>query len=142
MSETRKPQEPRILKLPNGEQVRVLVIDDDVFISGIYVLSLENAGIAVEVARDGVAGIKQAHEFKPHVIILDVMMPVMDGFETLERLKKQKATRGTPVLMLTSLTQKEDVARGQELGAADYLKKTETLPIEALAKIKKVLGLA
>ncbi len=75
----------------------------------------------------------------PDLILLDVLMPKMDGFEVLKRLKAEAATKPIPVIMLTNLGQKEDIEKGLEEGAIDYLIKAHFVPAEAVAKIKKVL---
>jgi DNA-binding response OmpR family regulator len=117
----------------------ILMIDDDAFMAGIYGTRLSSEGYAVINAFDGEEGYKKARTELPDLILLDVLMPKLDGFETLKRLKEDASTAKIPVLMLTSLGQKEDVDRGLREGAVDYLIKTQTLPTDALEKIKKVL---
>ncbi len=128
-----KPTEQRSQKV-------ILIVDDDVFISGIYATKLNVEGYEVHQAIDGEAGFAMAKEVLPDVILLDVLMPKMDGFETLKKLKSTASTKRIPVLMLTSMGQKEDIDRGLSGGAADYLLKTQTLPTDAVDKIKKLLG--
>jgi len=123
------------------EQVRVLVIDDDKFLSGIYVITLERAGIDIKIASSGEEGIAAVNEFRPHIIFLDVLMPGMDGFEVIKQLKQDERSAHVPVVFLTSLSQKEDMERGMSLGADDYLKKTQTLPIDSLGAVRKILKL-
>jgi PleD family two-component response regulator len=132
----------KVMRMPDGEQVRVLVIDDDDFISGIYIMTLRKAGANVKSVPDGETGAKAAELFKPHVILLDVLMPGLDGFETIKRLKQNKATSGIPVVFLTSLSQNEDVSRGTSLGAFAFLKKTETLPEDSLNTVRRAIGLS
>ncbi len=119
--------------------IKVLIIDDDPFISGMYATRLMNDGFTVVSAPDGFQGLKKAAEEKPNVILLDVLMPKMDGFETLKQLKADPALAAIPVLMLTSMGQKEDIERGIQAGAVDYMVKTHTLPVDASEKIKNVL---
>jgi len=125
---------------PAVPQVKILIIDDDPFLSGMYATRLLNDGFAVVTAMDGMAGLEMAAAEKPDVILLDVMMPKMDGFETLRLLKRSPTLSDIPVLMLTSMAQREDVELGLRGGAADYLLKAQTLPIDASDKIKKVLA--
>jgi len=120
-------------------KVKVLIVDDDAFLSGIYATKLELEGFAVVSARDGEEGLKAAAKEKPDMILLDVLMPKLDGFEVLKRLKADDALKGTPVIMLTNLGQKEDVEKGLSEGAVDYLIKAHFVPAEAVAKIKKIL---
>ena len=125
---------------PATPAVKVLIIDDDPFLSGMYATRLLNDGFTVITAMDGMAGIEKAAAEKPDVILLDVMMPGMDGFETMRLLKRSPTLSDRPVLMLTSMAQREDVELGLRGGAADYLLKSQTLPIDASEKIKKVLA--
>jgi len=121
------------------KKVKVLIVDDDAFLSGIYATKLELDGFAVVSARDGDEGLKAALKEIPDLILLDVLMPKLDGFEVLKRLKAEETTKHIPVIMLTNLGQKEDVEKGLQEGAADYLIKAHFVPAEAVAKIKKVL---
>jgi CheY-like chemotaxis protein len=129
---------------PATEQpkVKILIIDDDVFMSGMYSTRLLRDGFEVVTATDGMLGIQKAKSEKPDVILCDVLMPLLDGFETLTRLKADPQTAAIPVMMLTSMGQKEDVDRGLKAGAADYMVKTNTLPVDASDKIKKLIGRA
>jgi len=124
------------------KKVKVLIVDDDAFLSGIYATKLELEGFAVAAARDGDEGLKAALKEIPDLILLDVLMPKLDGFEVLKRLKAEPATKNIPVIMLTNLGQKEDIEKGLEEGAVDYLIKAHFVPAEAVAKIKKVLKMA
>lgn len=119
---------------------KILVIDDDAFLSSIYITKLQSEGYEVLTAKDGEEGIVAAKKGHPDAILLDILMPKKDGFETLSALKASPATRDIPVLMLTSLGQKEDIDRGLSGGAADFLIKTQTLPGDAVEKIRKIIG--
>ena len=130
---------PKPAPAPAAKKLKILIIDDDAFISGMYATRLTNDGYQVVTALDGALGIAAAAKEKPDVILCDVLMPNLDGFETLKRLKEDPALKAIPVMMLTSMGQKEDVARGLEMGAADYMVKTNTLPIDASDKIKKLI---
>jgi DNA-binding response OmpR family regulator len=122
-----------------GGKNKVLIVDDDTFLSGIYATKLELEGFQVVTARDGEEGLKMAASEKPDIVLLDVLMPKLDGFETLKRLKQEDATKGIPVIMLTNLGQKEDIEQALEAGAQDYLIKAHFVPAEAVEKIKAVL---
>lgn len=123
----------------NNEKLKVLIVDDDAFLSGIYATKLELEGFQVVAARDGEEGVKQALAEKPAIILLDVLMPKLDGFETLKRLKLDPVTKDIPVIMLTNLGQKEDIEQALQDGAVDYLIKAHFVPAEAVDKIKGVL---
>jgi DNA-binding response OmpR family regulator len=123
------------------KKAKVLIVDDDAFLSGIYATKLELEGFAVVAARDGEEGLTVAARERPDLILLDVLMPKLDGFETLKRLKTDAETVDIPVIMLTNLGQKEDIEKGMQEGAVDYLIKAHFVPAEAVEKIKKVLNL-
>lgn len=125
----------------SDKKAKVLIVDDDAFLSGIYATKLELEGFEVVAARDGEDGLKAAANEKPDLILLDVLMPKLDGFEVLKRLKSDDAIKGIPVIMLTNLGQKEDIEKGMQEGAVDYLIKAHFVPAEAVDKIKKVLNL-
>ncbi|HTK05373.1 MAG TPA: response regulator [Candidatus Eisenbacteria bacterium] len=120
---------------------KILVVDDDPFTRDIFRLALEKAGFKVVAAEDGLAGLKAAAAEKPDVIMLDLMMPKMDGFETLAKLKADPHTRPIPVIILSSMRQDEDVARAMKGGAAAYMKKGQAIPAEIPAKAREVMGL-
>lgn len=134
-------KKPIIPPVIDDRPVKVLVVDDDEFLSNIYVISLKRYGFDVSVARNGEECLAATRKDKPDIILLDLMMPKMDGFETLENLKKDDKLKDIPVMVLSSLGQKEDTGRAMSLGAADYLRKTETLPNECLRKVYDVLKL-
>ncbi len=121
------------------KKTKILIVDDDAFLSGIYATKLEIEQFDVVIARDGEEGLKAAAREKPDLVLLDVLMPKLDGFEVLEKLKADPKTKAIPVIMLTNLGQKEDVERAIQEGAADYLIKAHFVPSEAVEKIKNVL---
>lgn len=116
---------------------KILMIDDDPFIADMYVLKFRDEEFEVETARTGKDGLKKIAEFNPDVILLDVVMPDMDGFQVLEELKKRGMKR--KVILLTNLGQKEDVERGMDLGASDYIVKAHFTPSEVVEKVRKLL---
>ncbi|MBI2941168.1 MAG: response regulator transcription factor [Chloroflexi bacterium] len=114
---------------------RVLVIDDDANITSFLRRALSYAGYEVLVARDGKTGLKRALEDSPDVVVLDVMMPEIDGLEVTRRLR---AGGNTPVLMLTARDEVSDRVRGLDAGADDYLVKPFALE-ELTARIRALL---
>jgi len=116
-------------------QNTILVIDDDVNISKIISLYLEKEGFKANVAHDGTEGLKMFAEEKADLIILDIMMPVMDGWDTLKELRK---TSNVPVIMLSAKGETFDKVLGLELGADDYIVKPFE-PKEMIARIKAVI---
>ena len=119
---------------------KILLIDDDPFIVEMYVLKFKDEHFAIEVANNGQDGLKKTKEFDPDVILLDIVMPGVDGFQTLEALRKAGARQ--KIILLTNLGQKEDVERGMRLGADDYVIKAHFTPSEVVAKVRAVLGVS
>ena len=103
---------------------RVLVVEDDADIQKVIRMSLKMRGVAeIVVVDNGADCIEKLSGFTPDVILLDVMMPHVDGYETCRRLKENAATRPIPVVFLTARVQKADRDRGMKMGAAGYLTK-------------------
>lgn len=119
----------------------ILLVEDDNFLGNIYKTKFEMEKFKVIVATDGLEGLEMAKKKNPDIILLDILMPKMDGFEVLEHLKKDKNLAKIPVILLTNLGQKDDVVKGLELGAVDYLIKAHFKPSETVDKIKNVLQL-
>ncbi len=120
------------------EPVRVLVVEDSPTQAQELALLLESEGFAVEIARNGEAGLERATKGTFDLILSDVVMPGMDGYELCRRLKADRATRGVPVLLLTSLAEPMDVIRGLECGADNFL----TKPYDAsylIGRIRRLL---
>jgi CheY-like chemotaxis protein len=113
---------------------KILIIDDDVDTVRLVGLMLQRQGYQISAATNGEQGLAKAFEEKPDVILLDVMMPDMDGYEVTRRLRKNPITKDTPILMFTAKTQLDDKVTGFEAGADDYLTKP-THPAELQAHI-------
>ena len=118
---------------------KILIIDDDVDTLRLVGLMLQRQGYQISAATNGEQGLAKALEERPDVILLDVMMPDMDGYEVTRRLRKNPATQSTPILMFTAKTQLDDKVAGFEVGADDYLTKP-THPTELQAHVKALLG--
>ena len=102
---------------------RILIVDDQEDIRLALSITLRDAGHAVYEAANGAEAIEEAIAQQPDLVLMDVMMPVMDGFSALRALKEQPATHNTPVLMLTALSRPEQRERARVLGAFDYITK-------------------
>lgn len=120
---------------------RILIIDDDVDTLRLVGLMLQRQGYQISAASNGTLGLSKALEERPDLILLDVMMPDMDGYEVVRRLRKNPATVSIPVLMFTAKTQIDDKVTGFESGADDYLTKP-THPTELQAHVKALLARA
>lgn len=121
--------------------VKILLVEDDSFLSSVYATKFELEGFTVLHASDGEQGLKVTEKNMPNIILLDILMPKMDGFEMLHRLKLDPKLMHIPVVMLTNLGQKEDVERCLKEGAVDYLIKAHFVPGEAVNKVRKILDL-
>lgn len=117
---------------------KILIIDDDPFILDMYVLKFTEEGFDVKTARDGKTGLALAKEFEPAVILLDIVMPAMDGFDVLRKLKEESTSPRPKIIFLTNFGQKEDVERGLKLGADDYVIKAHFTPREVVEKVKEI----
>ena len=117
----------------------ILVIEDTNETANLVLFKLKTSGFAVHRAVNGEEGLRMVGEVKPDLIVLDVMMPVMNGTEVLMRLKANDTTKSIPVLMLSSLSTEHEVVRGLEVGADDYVTKPFS-PRELLARVNKLLG--
>jgi DNA-binding response OmpR family regulator len=123
-----------------GEKIHVLIVEDDPFLSNIYQTKFDMEGFKVSTSDNGQSGLDDAKKKKPDIILLDILLPKMDGFTVLEHLKGDPEVKDIPVLLLTNLGQKDDVEKGLKLGAADYLIKAHFKPQETVDKVKKILG--
>lgn len=119
--------------------MKILIVEDDPFISDMYSLKLEEAGFEVEVAADGRKGLERIKSGGQDLVLLDIVLPMMDGFEILQALKQEGGPH-PPIILLSNLGQKDDVDKGLSLGAADYMIKADFTPSEVVAKVKKALG--
>ena len=122
-----------------AEGKKILLIEDEEMLANMYQVKFENEGYTLIKARDGEQGLEMAQKEKPDFILLDVIMPKMDGFTVLKKLKEDAATKNIPVLLLTNLGQDEDVKKGKELGAVGYLVKANITPSEVVLKVKEVM---
>lgn len=120
---------------------KILLVDDDALLVRMYQKKLENDGYEVTVADDGDVALTKVSESKPDLILLDIMMPKVNGLQVLTKLKENKATSNIPVILLTNVGgSDEDVARGLELGAVAYLIKAGSRPIVVVQKVKEILA--
>lgn len=118
---------------------KILVAEDDPMTLQLINFKLKQSGFSVVMAKDGEAALSLVRTEKPDLVILDGMMPLLDGFEVLHRLKESPELKQIPVVMLTARTQNADMQRGLNLGAADYVIKPFS-PTELLNRVRKILG--
>lgn len=120
--------------------IKVLIIEDEEMLVNMYISKFEKEGFKIEKALNGTDGIAKAKDFKPEIILLDIIMPEMDGFMVLKQLKSDSATKNARVIMLTNLGQDEDVEKGKKLGAEDYLVKANLTPGQVVDKVKELMA--
>jgi DNA-binding response OmpR family regulator len=120
---------------------RVLVCDDDALLLDLVQYRLASRGYEVSVAQDGGEALKRLQESTPDAIVLDAMMPVIDGYELLRRIREAPETANTPVIMLTARKQEQDILSALELGASDYMVKP-FIPEELVARLSRLIGSA
>lgn len=117
----------------------LLVIEDDPLVSRMYQKALTFEGFDIVMAQDGREGLEKAKKTKPDLILLDIMMPRMNGMEVLERLKVDAELKDIPVVMLTNLAGTQDAENAVKRGAIAYLVKSEYKPKEIADKVKQLL---
>jgi len=118
----------------------ILIIEDDKFLRELISRKLINENFKIDEAIDGEEGLKKLQEAKPDLILLDLILPGLDGFEVLERIKDDPSTSIIPVLILSNLGQRDEIERGLKLGAVDFLVKAHFTPEEIVGKIKEILS--
>ena len=118
---------------------KILIIEDDKFLRELIAQKLVKEGYDVSEAIDGEEGVKKTKEVKPDLVLLDLILPEMDGFEVLSRIKEDPTVSSVPVIILSNLGQKEDVERCLKIGAADYLIKAHFTPGEIVEKIRNII---
>jgi len=118
---------------------KIMAVDDERHIVRLIQVNLERSGFQVITAFDGPEALRKVETDRPDVIVLDVMMPKMDGFEVLKRLQANPETRNIPVIMLTAKAQDADVFRGWSSGVSAYLTKPFN-PLELITFVKRILS--
>ncbi len=118
----------------------ILVVEDDKYMREVLVAKLNKEGFAVLEAVDGSTGLDITAKKKPDLVVLDIILPLMNGFDYLEAKAKVAAIAAIPVIILSNLGQREDVERGMKLGAKDYLVKAHFTPNDLIAKVQAHIG--
>jgi len=123
-------------------KTKVAIIEDDLAIVQMYKAKFEHTGYDVQTAGDGEQGIKLVADFNPDIILLDLMMPNVTGFDVLSALRKQPHGDKYKVIVLTNMGDSETAAKIQKLNADDYIVKAELTPTQVEERVRKVLGKA
>ena len=122
------------------EKIKVLLVEDDPMIVDMYKMRLEEEGYEVIVTDKGSEAIEIAQKQEPAIILLDVILPEVDGFSVLGTLQEESKTKKIPVIMLTNLGQEADREKGIKLGAREYFVKAEHTPTDIINAVKKLIS--
>lgn len=121
-------------------QKKILIIEDDDFFRGLIGKKLLFEEFDVYMASNGEEGLAKIKEQKPELVLLDMLLPSMDGFEVLAKIKEDPALAATAVIIASNLVEKEDVDRALKMGAIDYMIKSQYTPEMIVEKVKKAMG--
>ncbi len=119
---------------------KILIIEDEEILLELIQKKLVQEGYQVEVARNGQEGLEKMRDKKPDLILLDIVMPIMGGFEVMEEINKDKELKGIPIIIISNSGQPIELSRAKELGVKDWLIKTDFDPVEVVNKVKKQLN--
>lgn len=117
----------------------ILIVEDDEFLRDVVTIKLTAGGFKVSFAPDGRQALDSIKKSKPDLMLLDLLLPGMSGFEVLEKIKMDVETGGIPVIIFSNLDSKENMEKGLKLGAADYMVKSQCTLEEIIEKIKKFI---
>lgn len=123
-----------------ADKKKILLAEDEKMIADMYSTKFTLEGYEVVTARDGAEALAMAKSEKPDIILLDIIMPKLDGFAALKSIREDAILKSTPVILLTNLGQEDDIKKGKQLGADDYFVKANHSPQEIVEKVKTVLA--
>lgn len=123
------------------QNLKILIVEDDQFLRDLFVMKLKKEGAKIIEAENGDEALNKVKLEMPDLILLDIVLPKLDGFEVLTRIKSDKTVSKIPVIFLTNLSQQDEIDRGLQLGANAYIIKAHFTPSEIVAKIKEVMDL-
>jgi DNA-binding response OmpR family regulator len=118
---------------------KILLIEDDKMLLEMYTAKFTREGFEIATAENGSDGLKAARDMKPDMVLLDIIMPKLDGFATLKEIRKDENIKDVPVILLTNLGQDQDIQKGKDLGADDYFVKANHTPTEIVEKVQELL---
>ncbi len=119
---------------------KILIVEDDAAIAGVYQKKLAKEGFNIEIAENGLEAVESMKREVPALVLLDIIMPKMDGFGVLTEMQKSDALKAVPVIILSNLGQESDIKTGMDLGAKDYVVKADTPLAEIIEKIRGYIG--
>lgn len=119
---------------------RVLIVEDDRFLAKAYQVAFERVKLETEMAFNGVEALQKVNSWKPDLLLLDILLPLKDGFEVLKELKADKRTKNIPVLIASNLGQPKEITKGKDLGAIGYIVKSDTSINDVISMVCQTLG--
>jgi DNA-binding response OmpR family regulator len=125
----------------NQKLPRILLVEDDTTLASLYKMRMEAEGFEVKHCANGEAALQTAKEFKPHLILLDIMMPRLNGFDVLDILRNTPETKAIKIVVLSALSQPADQERAKELGADEFLVKSQVVIADVMTRIRQLLNL-
>ena len=123
------------------DKKKVLIVEDDPFIRDIYQVKFSQEGFEVIVVDNGIKALEKLEQVIPNIILLDIIMPYMDGMETLKNIRRNENWKKIPVIMLTNISEKEKISESEKYGVDGYLIKSYFTPSEVVDKVKNLLKL-
>jgi two-component system response regulator ResD len=124
------------------KNIKVLIVDDDKFLLGMYSLKFSNNGYDVDTTVGSLAALEKLRGgAKPDILLLDIIMPYMDGLDLLKTIRTEKLVPDAIVVMLTNQSQSSDIERAKELGVDGYIVKAATIPSEVLHEVEKIYSI-
>jgi CheY-like chemotaxis protein len=126
---------------PTSKETKILIIEDDPFLSELASSRFRQEGFDTFIALNGEEGIKTMKSVLPDIVLLDIIMPVMNGFDTLEKIKADEQIRHIPVIIFSNLAQADDMRRATALGAEGFLVKANNTPKDIVRYVREKLGI-
>lgn len=121
-----------------NKKKKIMIAEDDKFLANAYRVKLEKEGFEVNIVGHGKELLEKLEDFDPDLVLMDLVMPIMDGFEALKKMKEDKKTEKVPVLVASNLGQQADLDKSMELGAVDYIIKSNVSMKDVVEKIKEL----
>ncbi len=121
------------------KRFKILVVEDENFLLDLYQTKLIQEGYEVLIGSNGVEGVELATKHLPDLILLDILMPEIDGYAMLKKIKANHKTKNIPVIIFSNLSQKTEIEKGLKLGARDFIVKTSVTPTQLAKKVKEYL---
>lgn len=131
---------PALTAQPSEHPKRILLVEDDDALANVYVMRLQAEGMDIRRVANGEDALAAVLSYHPDLVLLDVMMPKVSGFDVLDILRNTPETANTKIIMLTALSQESDKARAESLGVDDYLVKSQVVIADVVDRVKHHLG--